>query len=111
MIIALFGHFFAASKHFCSKFLGISTLVTYAFLLPSWKRKTSGHITTQMPAMSHLFGSTVAFIKPPWQVANMDGIQLQRSDSSGAAMKFEILNPKHETNPNFKFFNVQNKSE
>ena len=25
------------------------------------------------------------------------------------ACKFEILNPKHETNPNFKFSNVQNK--
>jgi hypothetical protein len=25
--------------------------------------------------------------------------------------KFEILNPKHETNPNFKFSNVQNNVE
>jgi len=29
--------------------------------------------------------------------------------SSIAIIKFEILNPKHETNPNFKFSNVQNK--
>jgi hypothetical protein len=28
-----------------------------------------------------------------------------------ANTKFEILNPKHETNPNFKFSNVQNKIE
>jgi hypothetical protein len=59
--------------------------------------------------MSDLFKSTVAFIKPPQEEVNMGGTKLQRSDSSEAVIKFEILNPKHEKNPKYKCSNVQNR--
>ena len=35
--------------------------------------------------------------------------EAKRAHGSLAAIKFEILNPKHETKPNFEFSDVQNR--